>query len=260
MGCKKVEKPDGEVNTSADFSLAGSEFVRMSEAVLRSYLVTPLVLRNATVTCDSLTRLTGDTLPSSVRSYSRLAAASPCAINDMAARTGTLKIVQLGRINTPGNKMVIKLKDYVKVLGAKTFTFSCDSLLISDIRQVNNKWVYQLNVLNGKVREGEALWSLVLTATVTVQEGEVGLLLTGYGTSRDGKKYKCAQDADPVFKAFDCEHFTFGKVAITPEGATPRFIDFGMGGCDFEADVYFLDIQSTKEQIQEANRMRIELK
>lgn len=260
MGCKKAEKPDGEVNTSADFTLAGSEFVKISESVLRSYIVTPFVLRNGTVTCDSLTQISGDTLPTSARTYTRLAAGSSCGIKAIATRSGTLKIMQWGRVNAPDNKMTIKLKDYNKALGAKAYTFSCDSLVLNNIRQVNGKWVYQLNVLNGKMQDGAAIITLALTATVTVLDREVSLLLAGNGASRDGKKFNFSQDTDPVFKASDCEHFTVGSVGIAPEGASTRFIDYGAGGCDFEADVYFLDLHSAKEQIQEANRMRIELK
>ncbi len=260
IGCKKSEKPDGEVNTAADFAFTSAEFVKISESVLRSYLVTPFVLRNGSISCDSLSLVAGDTLPGSVRSYTRAAAGSKCGIADNALRSGTIKVSQIGRINAPGNKLIIKISDYTKSLGADSYTFSCDSIVLSEVRQENNQWRYQLTVVNGKGKDAQALMPLAFSATVTLLEREVSLLLSGSGTSRDGKKYTFRQDTDPVYKASDCEHFTVGKVAILPESAAPRYIDFGNGGCDFEADVYYTDLTASNTDMQEINRIRIELK
>jgi len=262
VGCEKTPSTDGEVKCASNFATGSAEFLKIGESTLRSWLVTPFVLKNGLVNCDSLKRLSQDTSFTLSNNYSRLAATSPCGIQDQASRLGTIKVLQRGRPNTAGNFLSIKLEAYNRVIGGQTVTFSCDSLVLRNIEQKAGGWQFTLQVIDGKVIESGVTMFLALTATVTMQERECAMYGAGSGVSSEGRAYTFKNDeAHKLYKASDCVHFTYGSMLIFPQDLGGRLIDFGNGGCDFQADVIISDeeISYTRNPKNE-NSLRIELK
>lgn len=262
VGCEKQPATDGEVNCASNFATLSAEYLKISESTVRALLVTPYVLRNGFTNCDSLRRINQDTSHTLINTYSKLAAISPCGIQDQASRLGMLKILQKGRPNTPGNFLSIKIEAYTRVIGGRHITFSCDSLVLNNIEQKNGGWQYTLQVVDGKSIESGLTTSMVLTATVNLQERECAMFGSGSGISSDGRAYTFKNDeAHKLYKASDCVHFTYGSMLIFPKDLGGRLIDFGNGGCDFQADVIVSDeeISYTRNPKIE-NSMRIELK
>lgn len=251
---KKTQKVDNETQSVVDNAICDQEFMQIQPTINSKAIQTKgtgAIAKGAVISpCDTLHLISGDTLWGSgthVDPTFQLDLNNCNNVNgDGTARTGTVTIKLLGKIKTPGSKMIIKLKNY-KVKG--TITYSCDSMVITTVSTVtvgtNPKpvsYTFDVEIVKG-VCTGATGWVIKQESKKRITTDNKGtpqtdddvttISGTATGTNRSGRNFTVLLNS--IVKPANCVHITSGTLELTPEEFNTRTVDFGTGTCDDDA-------------------------
>lgn len=263
VGCRKKEttEVDNETQSAVDNAVADQEYAAIVPAVNSHAIQTKGAGGERTMaTCDSLTKISGDTLNfglpfnaanyNSFPTYTMNVSNSSCNLTmpDGKLRTGAIWIKLTDKIKKPGAMMIIKLLNY-KTLGA--ITYSCDSIVVTT--QASSSVTPKYNQFNIKLIGGvcqKTNWTIKYSFDRTVKHyvnGDPSLTATptdpvtyvwgtANGINREGRAFNISiPSSTPLVKRKSCEFVQKGLMELTPDGFKTRTVDFGNGTCDDDA-------------------------
>ena len=164
-------------------------------------------------------------------------------------RKGKLVVTLTDRYRNPGSTLTIQPQNYyvnnIKLEGTKTIT--------NQGLNINGNLEYDVDVVNGKLtlQNGNTMtWQSSRTnewvegdSTTLFTHGLSGIcddvyLITGSasGVNRQGVGFS-VNITSPLKKEVCCRWLVSGNLEISPNGLSTRYLDFGSGACDNEADV-----------------------
>lgn len=248
VSCRKKEtlEVDNETQSVVDNVLAEQEFEAIVPACQQHAINTRGTGAEGTravLSCDSLTKISGDT------SWAQAGHSNPvyqfntstlnCAstMPDNKPRTGLISIKLTDRVKTPGAKMIIRLNNYK----ASNFDYTVDSIVVTTISSNNLSTVYNVKVINGAVKQGTITIKFSSDKTVTNYyngnpagtEPYSSTFGTVNGINRQGKAFTGnIPAATPLIKSKKCEFITRGMMELIPQGFKARNVDYGNGICD----------------------------
>jgi hypothetical protein len=244
ISCTKREtaEVDNETQSVIDNSLICGEFISIVDAIHQHSL-----LKN---TCDTLTRLSGDTMWSSsghVQPVFQLNVNNQnCAATfpDGRYRSGLVKIWPTGRFNSPGTQLVLKLYNYKtgSTDDTKANKFECDSFILTTTSVLGNKTTYGARLVNGKCLTNGYTIRYSTDFIINCLANGAGIDATAEvsgsasGVNRHGLNFTVGIDpGKPLLKYRACQYVSSGKLEITPEGFKKRMVDYGDGKCEDNA-------------------------
>lgn len=265
VGCRKKEttEVDNETQSAVDNAVADQEYAAIVPAV-NSHAINTKGMgsgnRTFAAPCDSLTKISGDTLNfglpftaanyNSFPTYTMNVSNSNCSLTmpDGKLRTGAIWVKLTNKIKNPGAMMIIKLLNY-KTNGL--ITYSCDSIVVTT--QATSTVAPKYNQFNIKLFGGvcqTSNWNIKydfdrtfkhyingdpsLTATPT--DPVTYVWGTSNGINRQARKFSVnIPSSTPLVKRKSCEFVQKGILELTPDGFKTRIVDFGDGTCDDNA-------------------------
>lgn len=259
-GCRKKETVDvdNETQSAVDNAIADQEYSRIVPTV-NSHAIntkgTGAQGGRVMAPCDSLTKISGDTLwglPGHVSDpVYKITLNSGCALSftDGKLRSGEWTIRLTGKIKNVGSKMIIKLINHK----ASGITYACDSMVVTTEAFTPNYVKFKIELINGVC--SSANWSSIKynsTRYYTIYpkgnhagatESFTELYGTANGTNRQGRKFTInIPSTSPLVLYKSCEYIQKGVMELTPDGFKTRTVDFGYsispkpyGGCDDDA-------------------------
>ena len=264
VGCRKKEtiEVDNESQSSVDNAVADQEYSGIVPAVQDHAINTKgtgAIKGKLIAPCDSLTKISGDTLfgtPNHVDpTYTMSISNSGCisTMPDGRLRTGYLKVRLTGKIKNPGSKMIIKLIGYSVLMpisntGNASVGYTCDSIVVTTLPSgLDTSISTKFNV---KLINGVCLWGAGKTIkyssdrTISVYpkgkpintEPFTSVYGTANGVSRLGIAFSLnIPENSPMIKHKTCKWVDKGILELTPQGFKTRIVDFGDGTCDDKA-------------------------
>jgi hypothetical protein len=251
QSCQKkvTQSVDNESQSIVDNVLAEQEFMALIPAIHQLAINskgTGAQAPNAAIGCDSLTKISGDTLYGSVLhidpTYSVNLTTTFCnkALPDGKLRFGTLKIRFTNKLRLVGAKMIVKMSAYQ----SNDLQYACDSMIVTTISTNSLSTTFNVKIIRGSCQTSRwsAKYSCDQTITNYVNGNPVGtepyatLYGQANGINRHGSSYlEYIPASNPLIKHKNCPFFDRGTAEITPEGFSTRTIDYGNGICDKEA-------------------------
>lgn len=247
--CKKKSTGsiDNESQSIIDNALASQEFMSIVPIVHQLAINTKGTgTQNfkTTTTCDTLSKLSGDTLFGSTNHkdpvYTANLGSGLCgqARPDSKERSGVLNIRLGNKIKTPGTRTIIKISQY----RVGDLIYSCDSILLTTLNATSLVTTFQVKVINGLCKTD--LWTIKYNCDFTLNHHTAATISDSYvsaygqanGRNRTGKTFSAyVPTSEPLVKNISCPYFNRGTEKITPEGYGTRTVDYGNGTCDNEA-------------------------
>ena len=261
VGCHKKEtvEVDNETQSAVDNSLADQEYSEIPGSVNDHAINTKGTgaTRDARIIlpCDSLTKISGDTLwtsPTHVNpTYTMNISNANCGTTmpDGRTRTGKVEITLRGKIRKPGSKMLIKMIGYNVILPMGTTTanisYSCDSMVVTTLDSSALFTKFNVKLYNGVCLWGAGKvikYSSDRTITTYPKGNPINtdpvteVFGTANGINRDAKAFTVViPQSTPLVKHRACKYIDKGIFELTPDGFKTRIVDFGNGTCDNKA-------------------------
>lgn len=247
--CKKKSTGsiDNESQSILDNALASQEFMSIIPIFHQLAINTKGTgTQNVktTTTCDTLSRLSGDTLFGSTNHkdpvYTANLGSGLCgqARPDGKERSGVLNIRLGNKIKTPGTRTIIKISQY----RVGDLMYSCDSIVLITLNSTSLVTTFQVKVVNGLCKTD--LWAIKYSCDFTLNHHTAASISDSYvsvygqasGRNRTGKTFSVSIAATtPLLKYLNCPYFNSGIEELTPEGYGNRTVDYGNGDCDNKA-------------------------
>lgn len=264
VGCRKKQtvEVDNETQSSVDNAVADQEYSGIVPAVQDHAINTKgtgAIKGKLVAPCDSLTKISGDTLfgtPGHIDpTYTMSISSAGCSATmpDGRIRSGYIKIRLTGKIKNPGSKMIVKLIGYsvtlpISTTGNASVGYTCDSMVVTTLPSGQDTSIsFKFNV---KLINGVCSWGAGKTIrynsdrTVSVYpkgkpintEPYTSVYGTADGVSRLGIAFSLnIPENSPMIKHKTCKWVDQGLLELTPKGFKTRIVDFGDGSCDDKA-------------------------
>jgi hypothetical protein len=258
FSCNKKEtvEVDNETQSAVDNAVAEQEFMSIVPAA-NSHAIktkgTGAQGRPSAPPCDTLTKISGDTLWGNVGhvnpTYTMNVSNSACNLTlpDGRFRAGSLSIRLTGKIKLAGSQMIIKMIGYK----ANGISYSCDSIVVTTVTATPNYNTFNIKLING-VCKSLASWTInySLDRTITFYPNGNGstdpvtyIYGTASGKNREGRAFEVViPQTSALTKYQSCEYISSGVLQLTPKDFATRTIDYGYsiapapaGGCDEDA-------------------------
>lgn len=247
---KQVQQVDNESQSVVDHTIADQEYSVLAPLTLQFAINTngTGAQGNATHnTCDTLSRLSGDTLFGSLVHladpvYRLYVPSTTCGqtMPDGGERSGSLQVRLTNKMHLTGAQCIIKLNDYV----ANHVQYTCDSVVLTTLASSTSSTTFNVKLINGLcLGSGWAVkFNFNRTITCYNSGGPDGaepyytMDGTANGLNRNGTSFTSTiNTALPLKKYRSCRFISAGQMDLTPDGFKTRTIDFGNGTCDKDA-------------------------
>ncbi len=251
--CKKngdATQPDSEVQSAVDYGICEREFTQMGPTSTNLTIKTKgcptgrlFGVEQILSTCDTLTKIAGDTLWASGGhidpTYQYDFGACNANTFDGQTRTGKWQITfRDGGWAHVGSKMVIKLLGY----STSMVSYTCDSIVFKNDKVTNGVHTFTIDIVNAKC--ATATWTVSYNSSKVIKvdtknnlnpaDDDVTVVSgTANGVNREGRSFTVT--ISNLFKPASCKYITTGIITITPNGLKTRTINFGSGTCDDDA-------------------------
>lgn len=251
VSCAKKEtlSVDSETQSVVDNAIADQEFmciVPASQQNAINTIGTGARSKAQALTCDTLTKLGGDTLWGTTGhidpTYTMPVTNANCNLTlpDGKTRSGRLWIRLSNKLRLAGATMIIKLQEYK----AGGMAFSCDSMIVTTISSSSLFTEFNVKLVNGLVAasNGNIRYNFNRTVKNYFFGNPAGTdpFASVYGSTNgvntQGRVFTVAiPGTSPLVKHKSCQYIDKGVLELSPEGYKTRTVDFGPGNCDDEA-------------------------
>ncbi len=239
---KETNEVDNETQSVVDNAIANQEFMSILSAS-QHHAFNTKGIGNTTNLCDTLTKISGDTLWASathtIPTYSLVIPNSSCSrsFTDSKTRTGSLLIRASNKIGVAGTKMTIKLVNYK----AADITYTCDSIEVTTVSSNSLFTEFNVKLIKGLV--GSTNGNINYSFDKTIRhyfsgnpigtESFISVFGNATGVNSQGRVFTSnTPSASPLIKRKNCQYIDKGVLSLTPEGFKTRSVDFGDGTCD----------------------------
>jgi hypothetical protein len=243
--CKKTE-PDTETQSAVDNSICEGEFTSRMP-VIHGFAIkengVKAMMDARAGSCPSILINPADTLDGFPVTMTLDYGTSGCVDSiDGKIRKGQIVAKFDRKWDSAGATVTVKLVNYfVKNNATADFVqYNCDSIMI-----IHNSAVSFTNtIIGGKCTapSWNLEWAGSRTLTQTAgfatpfnpYDDVYSFTGSANGKNRNGKTYTVVVKV-PVVKRATCPWIESGRIEITPEGLSPRTVDYGSGTCDSQA-------------------------
>lgn len=274
LSCKKNTKDpevDNETQSAVDNAIAEQEFMGIVPTTNNHTIKTKSAggtfkIGSALTTCDTLVKISGDTLWFTMPGQSSGPPTFTLAMNNSTCnpmpegsggryRQGTLWIRFLKKLQTPSTSpnAIIKLINYKASFDpTRPISYMCDSILLTTVsnNSTTGERTIRVQIINGKCQSSS--WNTQYSSDryIKIQTFKdmdptndiISIWGMANGVNREGRAYTVSVSQNtPLIKHSNCPFISSGVLNLTPDGLKTRTIDYSSGTnqdiCDDKATI-----------------------